>query len=67
MKISRIIDKTPVIDLDGKWNVFCQVLRGSTYQYGVVVCDTREKAFSLQEGQTIDTEKMSFAQRIKNL
>ena len=67
MKVIRIIEKTPVIDFDGKWNLYCQVLRGSAYQYGVVVCETRDEAFDIKEGQIIDTEKYSFEHRIKNL
>ena len=67
MKIVRILDKTPVLDADGKWNIYCQVLRGSTYQYGAVVCETRDDAFALQERQIIDTGKYSFEHRIKNL
>ena len=66
MRISRVID-TPTIDSAGKWNVYCQVLRGVTYQYGVIVCDTKEEAFSIKEGQIIDTEKFSFEHRTKNV
>lgn len=67
MRITKIIEKTPVIDSNGKWNLYCQVLRGVTYQYGVVVCDTRDEAFNIKEGQILDTEKYSFEHRIKNL
>lgn len=67
MRIIKIIEKTPVIDSDGKWNLYCQVLRGSAYQYGVVVCETRDEAFAIKEGQILDTEKYSFEHRIKNL
>lgn len=66
MRVTKIVD-TPTIDADGKWNVFCQVLRGVTYQYGVVVCETRDEAFSIKEGQILDTEKVRFEQRIKNV
>lgn len=67
MKVIRIIEKTPVIDSDGKLNLYCQVLRGSAYQYGVVVCETVEDAFAIKEGQILDTEKYNFEHRIKNL
>lgn len=64
MRISKIIS-TPVIDAEGKWMVFCQVLRGCTYSYGAIVCDTMEEAFSYKEGQILDTEKTRFEHRIK--
>ena len=67
MRVTKITGKTPVIDSDGKWNVYCQVLRGGTYQYGAVVCDTMKEAFAIKEGQILDTEKFSFEYRIKNL
>ena len=67
MKVTKIIEKTPVIDSNGKWNIYCQVLRGSANQYGVVVCEARDEAFAIKEGQILDTEKYSFEHRIKNL
>ena len=65
MKVIRIVERTPYIDSNGKWNVFCQVLTGCTYTYGVVMCDTMEEAFALKEGQNIDAEKFDY--RIKNV
>ena len=65
MRITKLNDKTPYIDSNGKWNVFCQVLKGCTYTYGVVMCDTMEEAFALKEGQIIDAKK--FDHRIKNV
>lgn len=67
MRVTKIIEKTPVIDSNGKWNIYCQVLRGVTYQYGVIICETKEEAFAIKEGQILDTEKYSFEHRIKNL
>lgn len=66
MRVTKII-QSPVIDSDGKWNVFCQVLRGSSYVYGVIVCDTKCEALSIKEGQILDAEKTRFEHRIKNL
>ena len=66
MRITKIIDKA-VLDSEGKWNVYCQVLRGVTYQYGAIVCETREEAFAIKEGQILDTEKYKFEHRTKNL
>ena len=66
MRVTKIVD-IPTIDSNGKWNLYCQVLRGSSYQYGVVVCETKEEAFNIKEGQILDTEKYSFEYRIKNL
>ena len=64
MRVTKII-QSPVIDSDGKWNVFCQVLRGSSYVYGVIVCDTMCEAFALKEGQNISANKFDY--RIKNV
>lgn len=66
MRVTKIID-APTTDSNGKWNLYCQVLRGMTYQYGVVVCETRDEAFAIKEGQILDTEKFKFEHRIKNL
>lgn len=65
MKVIRLVDKAPVIDAEGKWNVFCQVLRGRSYVYGVIICDTMDEAFSIKEGQILDAEKTIFEHRIK--
>jgi hypothetical protein len=67
MKVIRLVEKAPVIDSDGKWNVFCQVLRGSSYVYGVIICDTMKEAFAIKEGQILDSEKVRFEHRIKNV
>ena len=67
MRITKLIDKAPVIDADGKWNVFCQVQRGSSYVYGVIICDTMEEAFAFKEGQILDVEKIKFSRRMNNI
>lgn len=67
MRITKLIDKAPIIDADGKWNVFCQVQRGGSYVYGVIICDTMEESFELKEGQILDAEKTRFEHRIKNV
>lgn len=64
MRVTKIIEKTPVIDADGKWNVFCQVYMGNSYIYGAIICDTMEEAFEVKVGQILDVEKVKFIRRI---
>lgn len=65
MRVTKII-QSPVIDSDGKWNVFCQVYMGNSYIYGVIICDTMEEAFAIKENQILDIEKAKFLRRINN-
>jgi hypothetical protein len=67
MRVTKIIEKTPVIDSDGKWNVFCQVYMGNSYVYGAIICDTMEEAFAIKVGQILDVEKVKFSRRISNI
>ena len=67
MRVTKLTSSAPVIDADGRWVVFCQVLRGTTYVYGVIICDTMEEALSIKEGQIIDGEKPKFDYRIKSI
>ena len=66
MRVTKII-QTPVIDTDGKWNVFCQVYMGNSYVYGAIICDTMEEAFAIKVGQILDVEKVKFSRRINNI
>ena len=66
MRVTRII-QSPVIDADGKWNVFCQAYMGNSYVYGAIICDTMEEAFAIREGQILDIEKVKFNRRINNI
>lgn len=66
MRVIKII-QSPVIDADGKWNVFCQVYMGNSYVYGAIICDTMEEAFAIKENQLLDVEKVKFSRRISNL
>lgn len=66
MRVTKLIE-APIIDAEGKWYVFCQVLRGRSYVYGAIVCDTMKEALSIKEGQILDVEKTRFEQRIKSL
>ena len=66
MRVTKII-QSPVIDSDGKWNVFCQVYMGNSYVYGAIICDTLEEAFAVKENQIIDVEKVKFTRRINNI
>ena len=63
MRVTKII-QSPVIDSDGKWNVFCQVYMGNSYVYGAIICDTMEEAFEVKVGQILDVEKVKFIRRI---
>lgn len=67
MRITKLIDKAPIIDADGKWNVFCQVYIGNSYVYGAIICETMEEAFAIQEGQILDIEKVKFSRRTNNI
>lgn len=62
MRVTKII-QSPVIDSDGKWNVFCQVYMGNSYVYGAIICDTMEEAFAIKVGQILDVEKVKFSPR----
>lgn len=64
MRVSKIIEPTPIINADGKWQLFCQVMIGSSYVYGAIISDTREEASSIKEGQILDIEKVVFSRRI---
>ena len=66
MRVTKII-QSPVIDADGKWNVFCQVYMGNSYVYGAIICDTMEEAFAIREDQILDIEKVKFMRRINNI
>lgn len=66
MRVIKLI-QSPVIDADGKWNVFCQVLIGNSYVYGAIICMTKEEAFAIREGQMLDIEKVKFSRRTNNI
>ena len=66
MRVTKII-QTPVIDADGKWNVFVQVYMGNSYVYGAIICDKWEEAFAIKENQILDVEKVKFSRRINNI
>lgn len=67
MRVVRIIERVPIINADGKWQLFCQVLIGNSYVYGAIISDTREEASSIREGQILDVEKTIFCRRINNI
>lgn len=67
MRVVRIIEKTPIINEDGEWQLFCQVLIGSSYVYGAIICKTMCEAFAIKEGQILDVEKVKFVRRINNI
>ena len=66
MRVTKII-QSPVIDADGKWNVFCQVYMGNSYVYGAIISETMEEAFAIKVGQILDVEKVKFSRRISNI
>jgi hypothetical protein len=67
MRVTKIIEKSPVINEDGEWQLFCQVLIGNSYVYGAIICKTMQEAFAIQEGQILDVEKVKFSRRINNI
>ena len=67
MKVIKIIDKTPIVNEEGYWQLFCQVLIGSSYVYGAVLCETMDEAFAIKEGQILDVEKVKFSRRTNNV
>jgi hypothetical protein len=64
MKVTKIIERSPIINEDGEWQLFCQVYMGNSYVYGAIICNTMEEAFAIKEGQILDVEKVKFARRI---
>lgn len=67
MKVIHIVENVPIINPDGKWQLFCQVLIGNSYVYGAIISNTREEASSIKEGQILDIEKVVFSRRINNI
>jgi hypothetical protein len=67
MRVTKIIEKTPLINEDGEWVVWVQVQIGKTYQYGRVVCSSIDEAMSIREGMILDTEKYDFLKNTKPL
>lgn len=66
MRVIKLIQSL-IIDADWKWNVFCQVLIGSSYVYGAVICDTMQEAFAIKENQILDIEKVKLSRRTSNI
>ena len=62
MRVTKIIEPTP-IRCDSGWYVTVQMYIGNSYVYGVVICKTKEDAFSIKEGQHLNVEKMVFERR----
>lgn len=67
MRVTKIIERSPIINEDGEWQLFCQVIIGNSYVYGAIICKTMEEAFAIQEGQILDIEKVKFSRRINNI
>jgi hypothetical protein len=67
MRVTKIIEKSPVINEDGEWQLFCQVLIGNSYVYGAIICETMEEAFAIKENQILDVEKVKFSRRTSNI
>jgi hypothetical protein len=64
MKVTKIIERSPIINENGEWQLFCQVYMGNSYVYGAIICDTMEEAFAIKVGQILDVEKVKFVRRI---
>lgn len=67
MKVTKIIERSPIINEDGEWQLFCQVYMGNSYVYGAIICKTKEEAFAIKENQILDVEKVKFVRRINNI
>jgi hypothetical protein len=67
MRVTKIIEKSPVINEDGEWQLFCQVYMGNSYVYGAIICETMEEAFAIKENQILDVEKVKFSRRTSNI
>lgn len=67
MRVTKIIEKCPIINEDGEWQLFCQVYMGNSYIYGAIICTTKEEAFAIREGQMLDIEKVKFSRRTSNI
>jgi hypothetical protein len=67
MKVTKIIEKSPIINENGEWQLFCQVYMGNSYVYGAIICETMCEAFAIKEGQILDVEKVKFMRRINNI
>ena len=67
MKVTKIIERSPIINEDGEWQLFCQVYMGNSYVYGAIICNTMEEAFVIKENQILDVEKVKFVRRINNI
>ena len=65
MRVIKIVERTPIINEDNDWLLYCMVHRGHSYVYGAIICSTKEEAFSIEEGQHLDIEKTKFDSRIK--
>jgi hypothetical protein len=67
MKVTKIIEKAPLINGNDEWVVWVQVQIGKTYQYGRVVCKTIDEAMSIRESMILDTDKFDFLKNTKPL
>ena len=67
MRVVKIVDRTPIINENGEWQLFCKVYMGNSYVYGAIICDTMEEAFAIKVGQILDVEKVKFSRRISNI
>ena len=54
MRVVKIVDRTPIINENGEWQLFCQVYMGNSYVYGAIICETMEEAFAIKVGQILD-------------
>ena len=67
MKVTKIIERSPIINEDGEWQLFCQVYMGNSYVYGAIICETMQEAFAIKENQILDVEKVKFSRRTSNI
>lgn len=48
---------------NGEYCVYCQMLVGSSYQYGVLLFNSEEEARNAKEGDNVDVERTIFSKR----
>lgn len=66
MKIIKIIEKPMQPNEDGDWAVYCQMMVGNAYQYGVLLYQTFDEAKKAHEGDIIG-ENVRFERRINGV
>ena len=67
MKIIKIIERQLSPNDEGEYCVYCQMLVGRAYQYGLLLFESESEARQAKEGDIIDIEKVRFSRRINGV